>query len=218
MRPNGVEDAPQFKLDIDREKASALGVSIADVNQTLSAAWGSSYVNDFIDHGRVKRVYVQGEPSSRMQPEDLNNWYVRNAQGGMVPFAGVRDRRMDVRPAEALALQRRAVVRDPGPARARPQLGRGDGHHGRASSPSCRPASASNGPALSFEEQLSGSQAPLLYALSIDRRVPVPRRALRELVDALRRAARGAARRARRAARDAGCADCRTTCTSRSAC
>ena len=87
VRPNGVEDAPQVKVDIDREKASALGLSIADVNQTLSSAWGSSYVNDFIDHGRVKRVYVQGEPNSRMQPEDLNNWYVRNSSGGMVPFA-----------------------------------------------------------------------------------------------------------------------------------
>ncbi|PZN30161.1 MAG: hydrophobe/amphiphile efflux-1 family RND transporter, partial [Proteobacteria bacterium] len=87
VRPNGVEDAPQFKLNIDREKASALGVSLADVHQTLSTAWASTYVNDFIDRGRVKRVYVQGEPYARMQPEDLNLWYVRNVHGEMVPFS-----------------------------------------------------------------------------------------------------------------------------------
>ncbi len=89
VRPNGVEDAPQFKIDIDREKASALGVSIADLNQTLQTGWASTYVNDFIDRGRVKRVYVQGDPGSRMQPEDLNRWYLRNAQGGMVPFSAI---------------------------------------------------------------------------------------------------------------------------------
>ena len=87
VRPNGVEDAPQFKLDIDREKAAALGVPLADINQTLSTAWGSSYVNDFLDRGRVKRVYVQGEAFARMQPEDLGSWYVRNTPGEMVPFS-----------------------------------------------------------------------------------------------------------------------------------
>ena len=87
VRPNGVEDAPQFKLDIDREKASALGISVADINSTLQTGWASTYVNDFIDRGRVKRVYVQGDPGSRMQPDDLNRWYVRNKDGGMVPFS-----------------------------------------------------------------------------------------------------------------------------------
>jgi multidrug efflux pump len=87
VRPNGVEDAPQFKVNIDREKAGALGVSLTDINQTLSVAWGSAYVNDFIDHGRVKRVYVQGDAPARMSPEDLGKWYVRNKSGGMVPFS-----------------------------------------------------------------------------------------------------------------------------------
>lgn len=72
VRPNGVEDAPQFRVEIDREKASALGISVADINQTLSTAWASSYVNDFVDRGRVKRVYVQGEAAARMQPDDLS--------------------------------------------------------------------------------------------------------------------------------------------------
>jgi len=87
VRPNGQEDTPQFKLDIDQQKATALGLSVADVNRVLSVGWGSSYVNDFVDRGRVKRVYLQGTPESRMAPEDLNKWFVRNAQGDMVPFS-----------------------------------------------------------------------------------------------------------------------------------
>lgn len=87
VRPNGLDDTPQFKIDIDQEKASAFGVSIADINSTLSSAWGSSYVNDFIDRGRVKRVYIQADAEYRMLPEDLDNWYVRNNQGEMVPFS-----------------------------------------------------------------------------------------------------------------------------------
>ncbi|MGW8393681.1 efflux RND transporter permease subunit [Pseudoduganella sp. HUAS MS19] len=87
VRPNGQEDTPQFKLDIDQQKATALGLSVADVNRVLSVGWGSSYVNDFVDRGRVKRVYLQGAPESRMAPEDLNKWFVRNAQGEMVPFS-----------------------------------------------------------------------------------------------------------------------------------
>ena len=87
VRPNGQEDTPQFKLDIDQQKATALGLTVADVNRVLSVGWGSSYVNDFVDRGRVKRVYLQGTPESRMAPEDLNKWSVRNAQGEMVPFS-----------------------------------------------------------------------------------------------------------------------------------
>ena len=87
VRPNGLDDEPQYHVIIDREKAWALGLSIADVNNTLSAAWASAYVNDFVDRGRVKRVFIQGRADSRMQPEDFNQWYVRNNSGQMVPFA-----------------------------------------------------------------------------------------------------------------------------------
>ncbi len=87
VRPNGLDDEPQYRVLIDREKAWAMGLSIADVNNTLSAAWASAYVNDFIDRGRVKRVFIQGQPDSRMSPEDLTEWYVRNSAGEMVPFA-----------------------------------------------------------------------------------------------------------------------------------
>ncbi|WP_437882548.1 efflux RND transporter permease subunit [Pseudomonas sp. LRF_L74] len=86
-RINGLSDEPQYQLDIDDEKARAHGVSLSDVNDTLSIAWGSSYVNDFIDRGRVKKVYLQGQPNSRMEPEDLQKWFVRNDSGEMVPFS-----------------------------------------------------------------------------------------------------------------------------------
>ncbi len=87
IRPNGLNDEPQYRILIDREKASALGLTIADINSTLSAAWASSYVNDFVDRGRIKRVFIQGRPSSRMQPDDFSQWYVRNSSGQMVPFS-----------------------------------------------------------------------------------------------------------------------------------
>ena len=87
VRPNGQEDQPQFKLDIDNAKASALGVGIDAVNSALSIAWGGQYIDDFIDRNRVKRVYVQADAPFRMVPEDLNRWYVRNDGGDMVPFS-----------------------------------------------------------------------------------------------------------------------------------
>jgi multidrug efflux pump len=97
VRPNGLNDEPQYRLSIDREKASALGITLADINNELGAAWGSSYVNDFVDQGRIKRVYVQGDAPSRMLPSDFDHWYVRNgiastnanatSQQVMVPFS-----------------------------------------------------------------------------------------------------------------------------------
>jgi multidrug efflux pump len=87
VRPNGLNDEPQYSIAIDREKANAQSLSIADINNTLSAAWGSAYVDDFIDRGRVKRVFLQGEPSSRMLPDQLDDWYVRNSLGQMVRFS-----------------------------------------------------------------------------------------------------------------------------------
>jgi len=87
VRPNGQDDTPEYRLDIDQAKAGALGLSLADINNALSTAWGASYVNDFIDKGRVKKVFLQGDAPSRMLPEDLGKWYVRNASGNMVPFS-----------------------------------------------------------------------------------------------------------------------------------
>jgi multidrug efflux pump len=87
VRPNGQEDTPQFRLDIDEQKAGALGLSIAAINETLQAAWGGQYIDDFLDRGRVKRVYVQADAPFRMVPEDFQRWYVRNESGEMVPFS-----------------------------------------------------------------------------------------------------------------------------------
>jgi multidrug efflux pump len=87
VRPNGLNDEPEYKFDIDREKASAFGLTIADVNSTLSGAWGSEYVNDFIDRGRIKKVFIQGDVDSRMLPQDFYKWYVRNNVSQMVPFS-----------------------------------------------------------------------------------------------------------------------------------
>jgi multidrug efflux pump len=95
VRPNGQEDTPQFHVDIDKEKAAALGLSLADINATLSAAWGGQYIDDFVDRGRVKRVYVQADAPFRMTPEDFNLWSVRNSQGQMVPFAAFGSSRWD---------------------------------------------------------------------------------------------------------------------------
>lgn len=87
VRHNGMEDEPQFKLLIDDERARSLGLSIQEINDTLSSAWGSSYINQFMYHGRVKHVYIQGNAGSRLTPTDLNKWYVRNNAGTMVPFS-----------------------------------------------------------------------------------------------------------------------------------
>ena len=87
VRPNGQEDAPQFRLDIDSQRASALGVAMSDVDNTLSVAWGGRYIDDFLDRGRVKRVFMQSDAEFRMVPEDFGRWYVRNSSGGMVPVS-----------------------------------------------------------------------------------------------------------------------------------
>jgi multidrug efflux pump len=87
VRPNGQEDMAELHLDIDHAKAGALGVSVADINTTLAIAWGGSYINDFLDRGRIKKVYLQGDAPARMTPEDLDKWYIRNKAGEMVPFS-----------------------------------------------------------------------------------------------------------------------------------
>lgn len=93
VRPNGLDDVAQFKIDVNDKKASILGADISDINQTLQVGWGSIYVNDFIDKGRIKRVYLQGEAKYRMMPSDLEKWYVKNNSGNMVPFSSFAEGR-----------------------------------------------------------------------------------------------------------------------------
>jgi multidrug efflux pump len=147
VRPNGLDDEPQYRFAIDREKASAFGLTIEDINNTLSAAWGSGYVNDFIDRGRVKRVFIQGDESSRMLPQDFNKWYVRNNLGQMVPFSAFRHRFVDLRLAQAGALQRRSLG---GNSRGMPAPGQSTGAAmaamEKAGGASCPRASPTSGP------------------------------------------------------------------------
>ncbi|MGK0601227.1 efflux RND transporter permease subunit [Yokenella regensburgei] len=166
VRPNGLEDTPQFKLDVDQEKAQALGVSISDINQTISAALGGTYVNDFIDRGRVKKVYVQADAPYRMLPTDINNLFVHSSSGEMVPFSAFttshwsygspRLERYNGTPSmeilgeaipgkstgEAMALMEQLASKLPN--------GIGFDWTG-----------------MSYQERLSGNQAPALYAISL---------------------------------------------------
>ncbi|MGL5393302.1 MAG: efflux RND transporter permease subunit [Shewanella sp.] len=166
VRPNGQEDAPIYQLHIDHAKLSALGVSITDVNSVLTTGWGGSYVNDFIDRGRVKKVFVQGDAQYRMQAGDIDSWYVRNSKGDMVPFSAFATGTWEY---------------------GSPRLERFDGLPAMniqgATAPGFSTGAAMtimedlakqlppgfgiewNG--LSYEERLSGNQAPALYALSI---------------------------------------------------
>lgn len=85
VRPNGLEDTPMFRVNVNATKAAAMGVALSDINQTISTAFGGRYINNFLDQGRVKRVYVQADTPFRMLPDNINHWYVRNASGSMPP-------------------------------------------------------------------------------------------------------------------------------------
>ncbi|AZY49034.1 hydrophobe/amphiphile efflux-1 family RND transporter [Bordetella avium] len=166
VRPNGIEDAPQYQLDIDREKARALGVSIADINSTLATAWGSSYINDFIDRGRVKKVFVQGEADSRMLPEDLDKWYVRNKAGNMVPFSAFAKADWTYGPQKLNRYNGVPAFNIQGEAAA----GRSSGEAMREMerlAAKLPPGVGFEWTGLSFEERRSGAQAPALYAISL---------------------------------------------------
>ncbi|MFP9229184.1 efflux RND transporter permease subunit [Pectobacterium cacticida] len=166
VRPNGMEDTPQFRLDIDQEKAQALGVSLSDISSTLATTLGGSYVNDFIDRGRVKKVYVQADAPFRMLPDDIKNWYIRGNNGQMVPFSAFttshweygspRLERYNGQPSmqiqgeaapgkstgEAMAMMESFVA----------QLPQGIGYEWTG---------------MSYQERLSGNQAPAIYAISL---------------------------------------------------
>lgn len=166
VRHNGLDDSPQLRIDIDQRKAQALGVSLDDINNTLKTGWGSTYVNDFLDRGRVKKVYVQAAAKFRMLPDDISKWYVRNSSGGMVPFTAFAKTSWET---------------------GSPRLERYNGYSalqivGEAAN------GVSTGTAMdvmeklvgqlplgvgfewtgaSYQERLSGSQAPALYAISL---------------------------------------------------
>jgi multidrug efflux pump len=166
VRHNGLDDSPQLQIDIDQRKAQSLGVSVDNINNTLKTAWGSTYVNDFVDRGRVKKVYVQSAAKYRMLPEDIYSWYVPNNSGGMVPFSAFATSRWEY---------------------GSPRLERYNGYSALEIVGEAAPG-VSNGTAMnimedlvhqlptgiglewtgmSYQERLSGAQAPALYAISL---------------------------------------------------
>ena len=164
-RPNGQEDEPQFAVDFDEEKASALGLTLSDINATLSTAWGSSYVNDFIDRGRVKKVYLQSDQQFRMQPEDLSRWHVRNASGVMAPFSAFASGRWTFGSPRLERYNGSAAVELQGEAAA--GVSSGTAMDEIDNLVKQLPAGyAHQWTGLSAQERLSSSQAGSLYALS----------------------------------------------------
>jgi len=166
LRPNSLPDQPQLKVDVDQDKAQALGVNIADVNSTISAGWGSAYINDFIDRGRVKRVFVQADAPFRLSPDDLASFYVRGTSGQMVPASTLASTRWQSAPVQlnryngTPAMELLGV---PGP-------GQSSGAALKAMEElqaKLPPGTGFEWTGLSYEERLAGGQAKSLYGLSL---------------------------------------------------
>ncbi len=166
VRPNGLEDVPQFKIDIDHEKASAFGVSIADINATLQTAWGSSYVNDFVHEGRIKKVFMQGDAPYRMNPADVDIWHVRNSNGEMVPFSSFSSGRWSFGSPKLERFNGISSVNIQGaPA---PGVSSGDAMAIMAKLAGKLPEGFGiEWTGLSYEERAAGQQTLLLYTLSL---------------------------------------------------
>ena len=166
VRPNGQEDTPQLRIDVDVEKANALGLSMSSVNSTLATAWGSSYIDDFIDRGRVKRVYVQSDADFRMNPDDFNRWSVKNTAGDMVPFSAFATTRWDYgspRLERYNGVSAMEIQGEPAPGVA---SGDAMAEIERLAS-DLPPGFEIEWTALSYQERQAGSQTPLLYSLSL---------------------------------------------------
>jgi len=166
VRPNGMEDVSQYRIDVDWDKAGALGVPIADIHDTIGAAFGSAYVNDFVLAGRVKRVYAQVDAPYRMLPSDLEKLYVRNPAGKMVPFTSFSKTRWtsgSPRLERFNGLSSVNIWGEPGP-------GKSSGEAMRAMEELCAKLPQGIGfdwNGLSYQERIATAQGPLLYAFSI---------------------------------------------------
>lgn len=166
VRPNGLNDVPQFKINIDNEKATAMGLSLSDINSTLQIAWGSRYVNDFLDKGKIKKVYLQADAPHRMKPEDLSLWYVANNQGEMIPFNRFATTEWVYGSPKLERFNGVSSVNIQGGAA--PGVSTGEAMDAIQEIVDGLPEGidlAWSG--LSYEEKQSGSQAPALYALSV---------------------------------------------------
>ncbi|WP_329763165.1 multidrug efflux RND transporter permease subunit SmeE [Stenotrophomonas geniculata] len=166
VRPNGQEDTPQFRIDIDAAKATSLGLSIDQINGTLAAAWGSSYIDDFVDRGRVKRVFVQADQPFRMVPEDFDLWSVKNDKGEMVPFSAFATKHWDYgspRLERYNGVSAMEIQGEPAPG-----VASGDAMAEIEQLAKQLPAGFGiEWTAMSYQERQAGSQTPLLYTLSL---------------------------------------------------
>jgi multidrug efflux pump len=166
VRPNGQDDTPQFKLDIDDVRAGTLGVAPADINSVLSTAWGSTYVNDFIQNGRVKKVYLQADNRYRMLPEDIGRWYVRNNQSDMVPFSAFATSRWQYGSPRLERYNGIPSVEILG--QAAPGVSTGEAMtEVEKMVAQLPPGIGYEWTGLSYEEKKAGAQAPALYAISL---------------------------------------------------
>ena len=166
VRHNGLDDSPQLRIDIDQRKAQALGVSIDDINDTLKTGWGSTYVNDFLDRGRVKKVYVQAAAKYRMLPDDINKWYVRNSSGGMVPFSAFAKTSWETGSPRLERYNGYASLEIVG--EAAPGVSTGTAMNVMEQLVSQLPLGVGlQWTGASLQERLSGSQAPVLYTISL---------------------------------------------------
>jgi hydrophobe/amphiphile efflux-1 (HAE1) family protein len=166
VRPNGQEDAPQLHVAIDLARAGALGLAQSDISDTLSTAWGSSYINQFNDRGRVKQVYMQGDAPFRMKPEDLNRWYVRTSSGTMTPFSAFSTTDWTMGPTRLERYNGQPSLEILG--QSAPGISSGAAMTIMEKLASQLPKGIGfEWTGLSYQEQLSGSQGPQLYALAI---------------------------------------------------
>ena len=166
VRANGQDDSPQFKLDIDDVRAGALGVSLSDINSSLSTAWGGTYVNDFIQNGRIKKVYLQSEPNYRMLPEDIGSWYVSNKAGEMVPFSAFATARWQYGSPRLERYNGISSVEILG--QAAPGISTGEAMtEVEKMAAQLPPGIGYEWTGLSYEERNAGAQAPALYAISL---------------------------------------------------
>lgn len=165
VRPTDLPDNPTLKVDFDRQKMNVLGLTASDVNSTLSTAWGGRYVNDFIDRGRVKRVYVQGDAPYRAAPEEIGQWYVRAANGEMVPFSSFA--RISWAQAPATLMRFSGVPAFELQGQAAPGYSSGEAMDRIEELASKYPGTSVAWSGLSYQQRLSSGQAPMLYGLSL---------------------------------------------------
>jgi len=165
IRQNALEDTPTLTIEIDPEKVGALGISQSAVDQTLATAWGGNYVNDFVDRGRVKRVYVQGDAPFRSRPEDLANWFVRGSDGQMVPFSAFARTGWNQAPNTLARFNGLSSYEIQG--QAAPGKSSGEAMNRIAELAAQLPGVSTAWSGISYQEQLSGGQAPYLYGLSL---------------------------------------------------